>query len=149
MEYFLKYEPGAIIYNKFHSVCPLDIPAGPDPDNTELKFFYDNIQCDDIEVVISATMNKLYPEGGLMLVCDGSFLCRPDMPSMNCIASSIAGQTILGNVLIGCCGDRNGEPDIVGFESYEEAEAVANTIRRWLIDNDPNGWVYGPSSTSY
>lgn len=149
MEYFLKYEPEAIIYNKLHSVCPLELPVGPDPDNVELKFFYDNIQCDDIEVVRSATMNKLYPEGGLMLVCDGSFLCRPDLPSMNCIASSIAGQTILGNVLIGCCGDRNGEPDIVGFESYEEAEAVANTIRRWLIDNDPNGWVYGPSSTSY
>ena len=40
---------------------------------------------------------------------------------LNVIGSILYGDYILGNVIIGCSGYFNGEPDFVGFESEEEA----------------------------
>lgn len=130
-EYFLKYVPEAVTLIPAHKVCSIEIPD-QDPDGTnELRFFYSQLGCEDIEIVRSQQMNKLYPSG-LMMIVDGCFLCHENLGKVNPIASALAGQYILGNALIGRLGDRNGEPDIIGFDAEADAEEVAETVREWI-----------------
>lgn len=137
-EYFLKYAPECITLTYMHTVCCMELPD-LDPDGChELQFFYDNLDCENIEVVRSKTMNQLYPSG-LMMIVDGCFLMREEMKRPNPVATSIAGQIILGAALIGRLGDRNGEPDIIGFETEEDANEIAADIRNWLKDV----WKFG------
>lgn len=139
-EYFLKYVPEAVTLRPAHKVCSIELPD-QDPDGChELQFFYDNLDCEDIEVVRSQTMNQLYPSG-LMMIVDGCFLLHEEMKRPNPIATALAGQYILGNALIGRLGDRNGEPDIIGFDTEEDANEIAADIRRWIKDTGKFGYI--------
>lgn len=139
-EFFLKYVPEAVTLRPAHKVCSIELPD-QDPDgSSELRFFYSQIGCEDIEIVRSQQLNKLYPKG-LMMIVDGCFLCHETMAKVNPIASALAGQYILGNALIGRLGDRNGEPDIIGFDSEAELEEVAATVREWLSSETLWGWA--------
>lgn len=139
-EYYLKYEPECITMTDMHSVCCMELPELDPYGCNELQFFYDNLDCEDIEVVRSQTMNQLYPSG-LMMIVDGCFLLHEEMKRPNPIATSIAGQIILGAALIGRLGDRNGEPDIIGFDSEEDANEIAADIRRWIKDTGKFGYI--------
>ena len=55
----------------------------------------------------------------ILVICDDEAILK-DL-DLNVIGSILYGDYILGNVIIGCSGYFNGEPDIVGFETHEEA----------------------------
>lgn len=139
-EYYLKYAPECITMTDMHTVCCMDLPEKDPNGFHELKFFYENLNCDEIEVVRSQVMNQLYPSG-LMMIVDGCFLINEEMKRPNTVATSIAGQIILGAALIGRLGDRNGEPDIIGFESEADANEIAADIRNWLKDIGKFGYI--------
>ena len=61
--------------------------------------------------------NKNRPD--ILVLCDDEAILK-DL-DLNVIGSILYGDYILGNVIIGCSGYFNGEPDIVGFETREEA----------------------------
>ena len=55
----------------------------------------------------------------ILVICDDEAILKE--LDLNIIGSILYGDYILGNVIIGCSGYFNGEPDIVGFETREEA----------------------------
>lgn len=55
----------------------------------------------------------------ILVICDDEAILKN--LDLNVIGSILYGDYILGNVIIGCSGFFNGEPDIVGFERREEA----------------------------
>lgn len=55
----------------------------------------------------------------ILVICDDEAILKN--LDLNIIGSILYGDYILGNVIIGCSGYFNGEPDIVGFEIKEEA----------------------------
>lgn len=83
-------------------------------ENPCLDWYYDQIGCTSIETVPLADTKS----GKSVMIVDEECLIKPD-PIPNAIASYLIGYPICGNVLIGGIGDRNGEPDIVGFDKSE------------------------------
>lgn len=55
----------------------------------------------------------------ILVICDDEAILK-DL-DLNIIGSILYGDYILGNVIIGCSGYFNGEPDIVGFETKKDA----------------------------
>lgn len=55
----------------------------------------------------------------ILVICDYEAILE-DL-DLNVIGSILYGDYILGNVIIGCSGYFNGEPDIVGFETKKDA----------------------------
>lgn len=55
----------------------------------------------------------------ILVICDDEAILK-DL-DLNIIGSILYGDYILGNVIIGCSGYFNGEPDIVGFETKQNA----------------------------
>ena len=55
----------------------------------------------------------------ILVICDDEAILKE--LDLNIIGSILYGDYILGNVIIGCSGYFNGESDIVGFETREEA----------------------------
>lgn len=50
---------------------------------------------------------------------------------LNIIGTILYGDYMLGNVIIGCSGYYNGEPDIVGFKNKEEATEFMKILRKY------------------
>lgn len=55
----------------------------------------------------------------ILVICDDEAILKS--LDLNIVGSILYGDYILGNVIIGCSGYYNGEPDIVGFETKKEA----------------------------
>lgn len=55
----------------------------------------------------------------ILVICDDEAILKN--LDLNVIGSILYGDYILGNVIIGCSGFSNGEPDIVGFETKKDA----------------------------
>ena len=112
----------------FVRVCPdgqIDIVeytgAGP-----LFEFFRDQIGCSSIEIVKSLSgFNH-------RMVVDECFVLHDPLPPCNVIASyyySRLQYMILGTVVIGCDGYRDGEPDVVGF-TLSDAMSLVFDARR-------------------
>ena len=81
-----------------------------------IHFYYHHIDCESIEIVrFSKKTNQI-------AVVDEQALCK-DEPKMNLIASYIMCRPIFGNVLICKEGERDGEPDVIGFNEIEVTAA--------------------------
>lgn len=78
-----------------------------------LQFFYDTIRCESIETV------KFRGLPALLAIVDEEGLFSDN--KLNWIASALYGMRIFGIMVVGKTGFRDGEPDIVGFESKDEA----------------------------
>lgn len=89
----------------FDCVC-----CDPERDSL-LDFMYSQIECESIETVHVKNSLMIVDEEGL----------HKDHPETNWIASAIYRGTIVGNALIGLQGERDGEPDIVGFGDRTDA----------------------------
>lgn len=81
-----------------------------------IHFFYHHIECESIEIV------RFAKKTNQIAVVDEEALCK-DKPKMNLIASYIMCRPVFGNVLICKEGERDGEPDIVGFNALEVTAA--------------------------
>lgn len=135
MEYFLRYTSDAPIKYRLHDVVSCDV----DGDMQLLESFYSWIGCNDIEIVRSQQLCQIVPDD-LLMVVDGSFLLHNDQPDLNPIGTHLYGQMILGSIVIGRKGSRDGEPDIVGFDSEQDAEFVAYHVRNWIREHTPLGY---------
>lgn len=98
-EIFVRITPECVVSN---------VPCLGTPD---LDFFYEEIGTHSIEIV-------RFGHIGQCLIVDECGRLR-ESPQTNPIASLLAGQPIFGNALIAKEGDRNGEPDIIGFTEKE------------------------------
>ena len=57
--------------------------------------------------------------GGMLILCDDEGLLK-ELP-INLVGSYLYGNTIVGNIIIGRHGYYKGTPDIVGYDSEEDA----------------------------
>ena len=117
-EYFLLYRTG--------SIHPEIVCTTVDPqDACLLRSLYRWIGCEDIEIVrptLSADRNVRE----LLMVVDGEGLLRSR--EQNAVASILYAGRIVGDIVIGCKVWRDGEPDIGGWETIEEAQAAAISV---------------------
>ena len=103
IEYFIRITPDNAI-----STVKTDKP--------HLFWYYSQINADSIEIV---RFNRAMKH---VLIVDEEGLLKSN-PKMNMIASMLAGQMIVGTVLIAREDLREGEPDIVGFNINEVTAA--------------------------
>lgn len=96
-----------------------------DPMSGILNFYYQTIGCESIECVrLKHDLVMIVDEEGLIKGLDLN-----EAATELYILSGYLG-VIVGKALIGRAGIRYGEPDIVGFETSDEAMMIADKIRR-------------------
>ena len=119
-EYFLLYRTG--------SIHPEIVCTTVDPqDACLLRSLYKWIGCEDIEIV-RPTLATSRDVRELLMVVDGERLLRSR--EQNAVASILYAGRIVGDVIIGRQVLRDGEPDIGGWETPEEAHAAATPVFR-------------------
>lgn len=117
-EYFLLYRTG--------SIHPEIVCSTVDPqDACLLRSLYRWIGCEDIEIV-RPTLTTRRDVRDLLIVVDGEGLLRHR--DRNAVASILYSGRIVGDIVIGCKVWRDGEPDIGGWETIEEAQAAAISV---------------------
>lgn len=109
IEYFLLYRDGV------HWQQDPDI-IGWDPDECELlDFMYQAIGCRSIECIWFRNFS-----GDVLGIVDEEGLFITNLRA-NAVGSLMYGHRIVGRMLVGLRGERNGEPDIVGYPSKRDA----------------------------
>lgn len=109
IEHFLLYRDGV------HWQQDPDI-LGWDPDDCELlDFMYQAIGCSSIECIRFRNFS-----GEVLGIVDEEGLYNPRLRA-NSVGSLMYGQRIVGRMLVGLQGERDGEPDIVGYQSKLDA----------------------------
>lgn len=117
-EYFLLYRAG--------SIHPEIVCTTVDPQDAGLlRSLYRWIGCEDIEIV-RPTVTTRRDVRDLLIVLDGEGLLRHR--DRNAVASILYSGRIVGDIVIGCKVWRDGEPDIGGWETVEEAHAAAISV---------------------
>lgn len=117
-EYFLLYRTGSI---HPEIVCT----TVDSQDACLLRSLYKWIGCEDIEIV-RPTVTTRRDVRDLLIVLDGEGLLRHR--DRNAVASILYSGRIVGDIVIGCKVWRDGEPDIGGWETIEEAQAAAISV---------------------
>lgn len=112
-EWFVYFPPA--------SFTPQIIPVTIADSDALLTFFYQTIGCESIETVRFGSPSDV-------LVCDEEGLCKEN-PKANFIGSALYTGIIGGGVIIAKEGQRNGEPDLIGFDTMNEAFAAAEAAR--------------------
>jgi len=108
-EYFLLYRDGV----SWHDDPDI---IGWDPDDCELlDFMYQAIGCSSVETVCFRNFS-----GDEMGIVDEEGLFKTDLKT-NFVGSLLYRMRIVGRMLVGLRGERNGEPDIVGYSSKLDA----------------------------
>lgn len=109
IEYFLLYRDGV------HWQQDPDI-VGWDPDDCELlDFMYQTIRCGSIECIRFRNFS-----GDVLGIVDEEGLYKTNLQT-NFVGSLLYRMRIVGRMLVGLRGERNGEPDIVGYPSKRDA----------------------------
>lgn len=112
-EWFVYFPPA--------SFTPQIIPVTIADTDALLTFFYLTIGCESIETVRFGSPSEV-------LVCDEEGLYQEN-PKANFIGSALYRGVIVGGVIIAKEGQRNGEPDLIGFDTLQEAAAAAQAAR--------------------
>ena len=87
-----------------------------DPDDCELlDFMYQAIGCSSIECIRFRNFSD-----EVLGIVDEEGLFKSNLRA-NSVGSLMYGQRIVGRMLVGQQGERDGEPDIVGFQSKLDA----------------------------
>lgn len=117
-EYFLLYRTGSI---QPEIVCS----TVDSQDACLLRSLYKWIGCEDIEIV-RPTLTTRRDVRDLLIIVDGEGLLKSR--EQNAVASILYAGRIVGDVVIGCKVWRDGEPDVGGWETIEEAQAAAISV---------------------
>lgn len=112
-EWFVYFPPASFI--------PQIIPVTIADTDALLTFFYLTIGCESVETVRFGSSSEV-------LVCDEEGLFQEN-PKANFIGSALYTGIIVGGVIIAKEGKRNGEPDLLGFDTLQEAAAAAQAAR--------------------
>lgn len=99
-EYFILITPD----NAVSTVCPDETPTP--------EFFQKHLDCDCFTIIRFARKSHQ------IMLCDDSALLKPE-PRFNAIASTIIHRPVYGNVLMAIEGERDGEPDIIGYNGIQ------------------------------
>ena len=119
-EYFLLYRTG--------SIHPEIVCSTVDSqDACLLRSLYRWIGCENIEIV-RPTLSVNSGTRDLLMIVDGDGLLRSR--EQNAVASILYAGRIVGDVVIGRQVIRDGEPDVGGWETVEEAHAAAGPVFR-------------------
>ena len=117
-EYFLLYRTG--------SIHPEIVCTTVDPqDACMLRSFYKWIGCEDIEIV-RPTLTTRRDVRELLMVVDGEGLLK--YRERNPVASILYAGRIVGDVVVGRKVWRDGEPDVGGWATVEEAHAADTSV---------------------
>lgn len=120
IEYFLLYQDG-VHWEAMPAIIGWD-PA----ECSLLDFMYLTIGCDSIECIRFRNFS-----GDVLGIVDEEGLFNPRLRA-NAVASLMCGQRIVGRMLVGQQGERNGEPDIVGYVSQLDAWNVHRLIKNHI-----------------
>lgn len=96
----------------FILITPDNHVKGIATDKADLNFYYSAIECRSIEIVRPFGYTA---DGQQVMIIDEEGRLK-DEPRVNTIASVLANQMLYGNVMIAIEGEKNGEPDIIGFD---------------------------------
>lgn len=99
-EYFILITPD-------NTVQTVDTAEPPTP-----EFFQRYLECEWFTIVRFARITHQ------VMLCDDCALLKPE-PEINKIASCIAHRPLYGNVLMCIEGERNGEPDLIGYNGIQ------------------------------
>lgn len=113
IEYYLLYDPDD---NPVPRIITYD---GSEP---LLDWMYRHIRCSSIETV---RLDHVDPKMGIVAIVDEEGLLRAS--HVNRVATRMAGTWIFGGMLI---GTRDGEPEIVGYPTPEQASDIARYLYR-------------------
>ena len=105
----------------FILITPDNFVKGIATDNADLNFYYSALECRSIEIVRPFGYTA---DGQQVMIIDEEGRLK-ERPRVNPIASIIANQMLYGNVMIAIEGERNGEPDIIGFDKVHAGIAMA------------------------
>lgn len=120
IEYFLLYRDGV------HWQQDPDIVGWDPAECSLLDFMYQAIGCNSIECIRFRNFS-----GDVLGIVDEEGLFNPRLRA-NAVASLMHGQRIVGRMLVGQQGERNGEPDIVGYASKSDAWHVHCQIQNHI-----------------
>lgn len=109
IEYFVLYQDGVHWQQE-----PAIIEWDPD-ECSLLDFMYQAIGCSSIECIRFRNFS-----GVVLGIVDEEGLFKSNLRA-NAVGSLMYGQRIVGRMLVGQQGERNGEPDIVGYPSKRDA----------------------------
>lgn len=113
-----------IMKEHFILITPENRIQGIRTTNACLRFYYEVVNCQSIEIVRPFRDCPSCRDHVFVLDEEGRL---KDEPRLNVIASMLAQIPLYGNVLIAKEGLRNGEPDIMGFDRAG-AESVIRSI---------------------
>ena len=114
IEHFVKFKPLSLEY-EILSVTIADTEA-------LLNFLYKEIGCSSIETVFFSKQS-----GDLMIVDEEGLFKEP--LQVNLIGTALYPAGIVGTVILGKEGQRDGELDLVGYPSILEATAAAGAAK--------------------
>lgn len=120
IEYFILYQDGVHWQQE-----PAIIEWDPD-ECSLLDFMYQAIGCSNIECIRFRIFS-----GEVLGIVDEEGLYKPRLRA-NAVGSLMYGQRIVGRMLVGQQGERNGEPDIVGYASKSDAWHVHCMIQNHI-----------------
>lgn len=121
------------IFLKFSGPSPLAEMVEYNPDSEPLfEFLRREIDCMYIETVNFPGL----PDWLLGIVDDEGLYRRPK--EQNAIGTLLYGGMIVGPLIIGSRGFRDGEPDLVGFGDMLEARKAYNTIFKAVFGGEAN-----------
>ena len=104
-----------------------------DPNGRVLDWYYQTIGCESIECVY-LYFDSIKDQQLIMIVDEEGLIREKDL---NASASGLYIRSgyrgiIVGRALIGRMVYRNGEPDVGGFETSEDAMQIAEKLRRYM-----------------
>ena len=104
-----------------------------DPKGRVLDWYYQTIGCESIECV-SLYFDSIKDQQLIMIVDEEGLIREKDL---NASASGLYIRSgyrgiIVGRALIGRMVYRDGEPDVGGFETSEDAMQIAEKLRRYM-----------------
>ena len=123
VEWFLIYHPETP-----HAEIICCRPAAHD--RALLDFCYEYLGCSSIEIVKPCALDQM--KESLLMVVDEEGLLRER--TANPMGSLLYGHLIVGPVIVGQPVIRDGEPDVGGFDSIEEAIRISEKLHKFRVE---------------
>lgn len=116
------------VYFPSGTLHPQLIPVTISSEDSLLTFMYITIGCESIETV------RVNPDPPILMIMDENGLFNERLKP-NLIGCTLYNGLIVGGIILATEGQRNGEPDIVGFDTMEQAQEVAQKAKRAAKDH--------------
>lgn len=111
------------VYFPQGSLQPQLIPVTISSTDSLLTFLYITIGCESIETVRTGSGSEVV----MIMAEEGLF---NDMLKPNLIGTALDDGLIFGGIVLAKEGQRDGEPDIVGFDNMPEAHHIAECAQK-------------------